>query len=82
MLGQLSELVRVRTIIPRGGETYERDALRRGLLGRRGEGEEGNELAHRCGGVRLRERLCRLVLRARSRRFVTGSRSLGVTLGV
>ena len=53
VLRELAELVRVRAVVPRGGEGDERDALRRGLLGRRREGEEGDELAHRCGGVRL-----------------------------
>ena len=53
MLGELAELVRVRAVVPRGGEGDEGHALRGRLLGRRCEGEEGDELAHRCGGVRL-----------------------------
>ena len=63
MLGELAQLVRVGAVVPRRREGDERDALRRGLLGRRCERGEGDEAAQRRRhGVRLLERLCREML--------------------
>ena len=53
MLGQLPQLVRVRAVVPRGGEGDERDALRGRLLGGgRGSDDEG-QAEQRHGCVRL-----------------------------
>ena len=53
VLRQLAELVRVLVHNPTGGETRLTRRVSAGLLGRRCEGEEGDELAQRGGGARL-----------------------------
>ena len=53
MLGQLAELVRVRTIIPRRREGDERDALRGRLLGGGRGGDDEGQAEQRHGCVRL-----------------------------
>ena len=53
MLGELAELVRVRAVVPRGGEGDERDALRRGLLGGGRGGDDEGQAEQRHGCVRL-----------------------------
>ena len=53
MLGELSELVRVRAVVPRGREGDERDALRRGLLGGGRGGDDEGQAEQRHGCVRL-----------------------------
>ena len=53
MLGELAELVRVRAVVPRGGEGDEGHAFRGRLLGGGRATGEGDEVAQRHGCVRL-----------------------------
>ena len=53
MLGQLAELVRVRAVVPGRREGDEGHALRRGLLGCCGAGDDEGQAEQRHGCVRL-----------------------------